>query len=233
MRTVRAQARLAGWMYFLIALTGPVALILIPSRLVVPGNAAATADHLRNSAGLLHAGMACELFGQAAWLFMVFALQRLFRKVDESLANQLLILGAVVSVPIMFVNVLNEVAASTLVSGADYLSVFDRGQLDALAYLFMRLHGQGFAIASIFWGLWLFPFGLLVIRSGFIPKFLGVLLFLAGLAYVGDYAVSLLWPQYGGLSGRVASVLRLGELGIIFWLMIQGATGPRALEPVD
>lgn len=81
------------------------------------------------------------------------------------------ILGALVSVPIMFLNVLSEIAALILVSGADFLSVFDKPELDALALLSLRLHGQGIIIASIFWGLWLFPFGILVIRSRFIPGY--------------------------------------------------------------
>src|ERR1035438_1248394 len=87
---------------------------------------------------------------------------------SESQASLMVILGALVSVPIVFMNVVCELAAQTLVSGPKYLSVFNKDQLDALAYLFFRLHGQAIIVAGIFWGLWLFPFGALVIRSGFI-----------------------------------------------------------------
>jgi hypothetical protein len=135
----------------------------------------------------------------------------------------LVILGALVSVPIVFLNVLNEIAALVLVSGADFLSVFDKRQLDALAYLFLRLHSQGILIASVFWGLWLFPFGTLVIRSGFIPRLIGILLFLAGVGYLVVSLNILVLPQLPNVVGQLAGILELGELPIIFWLLIWGA----------
>jgi hypothetical protein len=104
---------------------------------------------------------------------MVLLLYRLFKPVNTLLAQQLLILGALVSVPIVFLNTVNEMAALTLARGPAFLSVFDRGQADALAYLFLRLHSLGINVASIFWGLWLIPFGLLVVRSGWFPRVLG------------------------------------------------------------
>jgi uncharacterized protein DUF4386 len=168
-------------------------------------------------------GIASELIHQTIAIFLVLALYRLFKPVDEYLAKQLVILGALVSVPIVFVNVLNEIAALVLVSGADFLSAFDKRQLDALAYLFLRLHSQGLIVASIFWGLWLFPFGILVIRSRFIPRVLGVLLMIAGSAYLASSFTSLVLPQYAHVVGQVAMALEFGELPIIFWLLIWGA----------
>jgi hypothetical protein len=147
----------------------------------------------------------------------------LFKAVDETLAKQVVILGALLSVPIMFVNVLNNIAALVLVSGADFLSVFEKPQLDALAYLFLRLHSQGITVASIFWGLWLFPFGMLVIRSGFIPRVFGFLLIIAGGAYLASSFATLVLPRYAELVEKVAMPLYFGELPIIFWLLIWGA----------
>ena len=164
-----------------------------------------------------------DLVHQIVVIFLVLALHRLFRAVNEDHARLLVILGALVSVPIVFVNTLNAVAALVLVSGADFLTVFERPQLDALAYLFLRLHGQGITVASIFWGLWLFPFGMLVIRSGFIPRFLGVLLIVAGVGYVISSFVSLGLPEYAPLVSQFVSPLVVGELPIIFWLLIWGA----------
>ena len=173
MRTFRQQARRAGLLYLLLAVAAPLSLLYVPSRLFVAGDASATADRLRSTEWLLRLGMGAELFHQAVVIFLALALYRLFRAVDEGLAKQLVVLGALVSVPIMFLNVLNHVAALTLVSGAGFLSVFEKPQLDALAYLFMRLHGRGVVIASIFWGLWLIPFGLLVLRSRRFPRTIG------------------------------------------------------------
>lgn len=229
MRSTKQQARLAGLLYFILGLIAPIGLILVPGKLIVSGNATATADNLRASEWLLRLGIASELVHQALAVFLVLALYRLFQPVDEMLAKQVVILGALVSVPIVFVNVLNDVAALILVSGADWLSVFEKPELDALVYLFLRLHARGITVASIFWGLWLFPFGLLVIRSGFIPRVLGVLLMIAGTAYLASAFATLVLPQYAPLVGKIALPLEVGELPIIFWLLIWGAkTRPTA-----
>lgn len=156
-------------------------------------------------------------------MFLVLALYRLFKPVNEALAKQRVILGALVSVPIVFVNVLNDIAALTLVSGASFLSVFEKPRLDALAYLFLQLHTEGITVASIFWGLWLFPFGMLVIRSGFIPRVLGVLLMIAGAGYVASSFATLVLPRYAPMVSQVTSLLLFGELPIIFWLLVWGA----------
>jgi hypothetical protein len=224
--STKHQARVAGFLYLLL-FTAPIGLLYVPAKLIVRGDATATADNLRASEWLLRVGIASEIFHQVVVVFLVLALYRLFKAVDEMLAKQVVILGALVSVPIMFVNVLNDVAALVLVSGADFLSVFDQAELDALAYLFLRLHGQGITVASIFWGLWLFPFGLLVIRSGFIPRVLGFLLMIAGTAYLASAFATLIVPPIAPLVSKVALPLEVAEVPIVFWLVIWGArTGP-------
>lgn len=229
MKSVKQQAREAGFLYLLLALAAPPGLVIIPGKLIVSGNATATADNIRASGWLLRLGIASELVHQVIGIFLVLALYRLFKAVNETHARQLVILGALVSVPIVFVNVLNNVAALILVGGADFLSVFTKEQLDALAYLFLRLHGQGITVASVFWGLWLFPFGMLVIRSGFIPRVFGVLLIIAGVAYVASSFTTLVLPRYSQLVSQIALPLELAELPIVFWLLIRGArTAPTA-----
>ena len=218
----REALRTAGLLYLLMAITAPFGLLYVPGKLIVPGDATATADLIRASEWLLRIGIGSELFHQAIAVFLVLALYRLFRPVNEQHARLMVILGALVSVPIMFLNVLNEIAALILVSGADFLSAFEKSQLDALALLFLRLHGEGMNVASIFWGLWLFPFGILVIRSGFIPRIFGILLFIAGSAYLASSFTSLVLPQYAQLVGQVALVLEVAEVPIIFWLFIRG-----------
>src|SRR5262249_6290882 len=143
------------------------------------------------------------------------------------LARQMLILGAVIEVPVMFLTTLNEIAALILTSGADFLSAFAKPQLDALAYLLVRLHGQSINIASIFWGLWLFPFGMLVRRCGFIPALLGTLLFITGASYLVEAFTEILAPQYSDAVGSVARICGMFELPIIFWLLIWGAREKR------
>lgn len=222
LNSTKKQARTAGLLYGLVALTAPVGLIYIPGKLFVTDDAAATADHIRASSLLLHVGIASELFHQAIEVFLVLVLYALFKPVNKPLARQMAILGFL-PIPIVFLNVLNEIAALLLVSGANFKAVFDKPLLDALAMLFIRLHGQGLQVASIFWGLWLFPFGLLIMRCGFIPKALGILVMVAGVGYLLGSFTSLILPHPVGILGDVAGILTLGEPPIIIWLLIWGA----------
>jgi hypothetical protein len=228
MNSIQRQARVAGILY-LGLLIAPIGLLYVPGKLIVSGNAAATAENLRNSESLLRLGIATELIHQVIAVFLVLALYRLFKPVSETLARQVVVLGALVSVPIMFVNVLNEIAAQVLASGPEFLTALDQGQRDALASLFLHLHGEGIAVASVFWGLWLFPFGLLVLRSGFIPRVLGVLLILAGVGNVASAFATLVLPPYAEVVSRVALPLILLEIPMMFWLAIWGAR-PRSTD---
>jgi hypothetical protein len=132
----------------------------------------------------------------------------------------------VVSIPIAFVNELNSFAALVLVRGADFLSIFEKPQRDALAMLFLNLHGRGFVVAEIFWGLWLFPLGLLVYKSRFLPRFLGVWLVLAGIAWVILSLTGILLPQYVERVDTYTQPAVLGEVMFMLWLLVKGARPP-------
>jgi hypothetical protein len=119
--------------------------------------------------------------------------------------------------------VLNDAAALILVRGADFLSVFEKPQRDALAMLFLRLHSQEIVVAEILWGLWLFPLAALVYRSGFLPRFLSVLLILNGFAYLAESLTGLLLPQYADTVSTFAFPALLGEVALMLWLVIKGA----------
>ena len=228
MNSTKKQARVAGLLYLLASIIGFFCLAYVPGKLIVSGDATATANRIRASETLLRLGIASELIAFTIFIFVVLALYRLFKAVSEKHAVAMATL-LLISIPISLLNLLNEIAALVLVSGASFLSAFEKGQLDALAYMFLRLHGQGFIIAQIFWGLWLFPFGVLVIRSGFIPRFLGYLLFIAASGYLASSFTSLLLPSYRHLVDQFAMLLEAGELPIIFWLLIWGAKD----QPLD
>jgi uncharacterized protein DUF4386 len=223
MNTLKQQARRAGLLYVAIVLIAPIGLMYVPGELIVTGNATATADNIRAAQALFRLGIASELVQQAIGIFLVLALYRIFKPVSEGLARQLVVLGALVSVPIVFLNVLNNLAALTLVRGPDFLAVFDRAQLDALAYLSIRLHSFGITVASVFWGLWFFPFGLLVVRSRFIPKAFGYLLMMAGTAYLAAATTAIALPQFAPIVSKFALTLEVAELPIVVWLVIWGA----------
>jgi hypothetical protein len=217
----------------LASIPAPFGLIYVPNKLVVLNDATGTANNIRASASLLRFGIGCELLVSIIFIFVAVALYRLFKPVNEMHALAMMIL-ILISIPISLLSVVNEVVALIVVSGADFLSVFDSGQLNALAYILMRLHSRTILVAEIFWGLWLFPFGILVIRSRFIPRVLGYLLFLAGVGYLASSLTFLLLPSYGPVVDTFASKLNFFELPIILWLLIWGAKGQRdqASDPV-
>jgi hypothetical protein len=227
MRSTRQQARFAGLLYILMCVTGLPGLLFIPNALIVNGDAVATANHLRASATLFRLGIASELFHQVVFAYLALALYDLLRSVNRSLSTQLVLLVAM-SVPIMFLNTLNELAALILVGAPPFLASFTRPQLDSLAFLFLRLHGEGIGVVDVFWSLWLVPFGLLVMRSGFLPRSLGVLL-LAGATGAMVGAIGSVLPTLSnGAIDKVGQILALGELPIIVWLVFPGAREPQA-----
>ncbi len=128
-----------------------------------------------------------------------------------------------VSIPIAFANELNSVAALTLARGPDFLLTFSEPQRIALMRLFLNLRGAGFDVAGIFWGLWLFPLGWLVYRSGFIPRILGILLMVGCFAYLANSITSLALPQYEDAVSRWMSPIQLVEMVFMLWLLIMGA----------
>jgi hypothetical protein len=130
----------------------------------------------------------------------------------------------VVSVPIAFLNELNAIAALVLVCGADFLSLFDKPQRDALAMLFLNLYRGGIHVAEVFWGLWLFPLGMLVYHLGFLARILGVLLMAAYFAYLANSFTRLILPGYAHVVYQWISPLLNAELLFMLWLLIKGAT---------
>ncbi len=221
-------ARVAGAVYLALAVTDAFGLIYIPRTLIVRGNATATANNILAHETLFRLGIVSDLISSVIFIFLVMALYRLLSGVNKTHAS-LMVALVLVSATVGFMNALSNIAALILFRGGDFLSVFNKVQLDALAMLSLRLHGQGIVINEIFWGLWLFPFGVLVMRSRFLPRILGVLLLIACFGYLASSLALLLLPAYGQIVSRFAMVLALGELPIILWLLIKGAK----VQPFD
>ena len=218
----KKSARTAGWLYLLLALTGVFNLIYIPSTLIVSGDATATVANILSSELLFRTGILSGLVSNVIFVFLVLALYRLLKDISHKQAI-LMVTLVVISVATTFAITFNQIAALIVLSGADFLSVFEKPQLDAVAYAFLRLHSHGLQIIQIFWGLWLFPFGFLVYKSRFIPKLLGILLIIAGFGYLLSSFTFLILPQYTDTFSPFITLLEMGELPIIFWLLIVGA----------
>jgi uncharacterized protein DUF4386 len=222
--------RFIGLIYLLVSIPGAIALVYVPSKLIVHGNAAATAANIVASETLFRFGIASELVCQVLFMWVVFLLFDLLKSVNQRQASVMLALF-VISVPIALLNELNSVAALLLVRSADFLSVVDKPQREAFAMLFLNLHGEGLGIAAIFWGLWLLPLGLLVYRSGFFPSILGILLIANCAYYVATSLTSLALPQYDKLVSRWMMPTQFGELIFMFWLLIMGAKPKSPADP--
>jgi hypothetical protein len=222
--------RRAGLLYLLGSIPGFFGLLYVPGKLMVHGNPTATAHNIAASQTLFRLGIFSNLAGQTIFIFVALALYHLFKQVNQRHAVLMVVL-LLVSIPIAFLNELNSVAALTLAHGAnlgpnfgaDFLSAFNEPQRIAFMRLFLNLRGAGFDIAEIFWGLWLFPLGLLVYRSGFLPRILGILLMAGCFAYLATSFTSLVMPQYESAVSRWASPLQLVEMLFMAWLLIMGA----------
>src|SRR5215472_666085 len=222
MHPTAKTARIAGAIYLS---TLPLALYCwsyIPGKLIVRGNATATAENILAHETLFRVSILGDLVGHVIFICLGFLLYRLLRDVNRMWA--IAMLGFVlVSGAIGFFNALNSIAAVILFRGADFVAVIDKAQREALAMFFIRLHGQGFVINEIFWGVWLFPFGVLVIRSGFLPRFLGVWLMINCFGWLAVSFTGLFFPLYSDTVYRCAQPLLFGELATMLWLLIRGA----------
>ena len=166
--------------------------------------------------------MGTELFHQALEVWMVLVLFRLFRPVGAQLSRQMLVLG-LIPIPMVFLNVLNELAALGLAMPGPATLAIDPAQRQSMALFFLHLHAQGLQLAEIFWGLWLFPLGLLMWRSGFMPRLIGACAIAGGIGYLVDAGLALLAPALSDHLGGGVVVLQLGEPVMILWLLIAGA----------
>ena len=226
MTSTRNPGRVAGLWYLLLIVIGPLRLIYIPSTLFVHGNAAATVNNIAAHEWLFRVGIVSDLICGVILIFLVLAFYRLFKGVDPHLAVLVVIFGGVMPSVIMFVGVVSDAAALMVVRGGDFLSVFDTPQRDALAVLFLKLRDHQNTAAEILWGVWLLPLAVLVYRSRFLPRFLGVWLAIGGVAYVILSLTGELAPQYQGQVFTYAQPAFLGEIAIMLWLVIKGARPP-------
>lgn len=221
----KKNARIAGILYLALAITGAFGIMYIPIAILVPTDPVATAKNLLDNEALFRLSMFSQLISQTIFVFLVLTLFQLFRDVD--LKNARIMVGLVlVSVPIAFLNTLNQIITLHLLDGGSYLGGFDREQLQAMAMVFLNLNNDGIALAQIFWGLWLFPFGLLVIKSGFIPKWIGYLLIVACFGYLANSTVHFLLPNYATYVAPFTAVAGMvAEFSIILWFLIKGVKG--------
>lgn len=229
--SLKTRARLAGLLWFLAAVTGGFALVYVRSKVIVSGDAAATAGNIVASEFLFRAAIVSNLFSQLFLFFFGLTMYRLFKEVNKPLATVFLT-STMMTVALAVVNALNNFGALLVLSQADYLKAFTPEQLNAMAMIFLRLsNGFGQGLLEIFWVPYFFSFGLLIIKSRYLPKVLGILLMIMSVCYAINILQKFLIPQFNPVAfTRLAMTLgALGGIPTIFWLLIKGAK----VQPLD
>jgi len=220
-------ARIAGFLYLLAIVFTMIG--VAAKNIIVPGDAATTANNIMANEFQFRLGFMSELIAYSVYIFLVLALYKLLKPVNKNHAVHMVII-ILVSVPIAMLNMLNQFAALLLLNGGDYLTAFTADQLKAGVMFFLDLLDHGVYIAFIFWGLWLFPMGYLVFKSGFIPKILGILLMIACFGYLIDFVTLFLFPNFV----EIRFFTFIGEPLFALWLLIKGVNveqwEKRALE---
>lgn len=219
--SLKKTARIAGVLYLLLVITGIFGIMYIPSQIIVAGDSVSTAKNIISNELLFRTGVFNDIISNTIFLFLVLVLYRLFKDVNE---NQAKLMAALVIVQIPFVFFMEAFnITSLMILKGEILKTFELSQRQDLAMLFLKINEYGTLPLEMFWGLWLLPFGLLVYKSVFIPRVLGILLIIAGIAYMLDSFISLLFPSYSAFVNRPTLLLvAIGEISITLWFLLKG-----------
>lgn len=224
MNTKKNTARIAGLIYLVVVITGMFSLAYVPQKLIDWNNSKATFNNITGSPFLFRLGIYSSVVCYVAFTFLPLVLYKLLRAVNESQARAMVIL-ALLSVPLSFNNLQHKYAALTLTGKESFLPNISIEDLQSKLMLSLNQYNDGLLLTTVFWGLWLFPFGLLVYRSGFIPKVLGVLLILGCIGYLINFTGNTLLENYSqiGIGKYIGMLPAAGEIGICFWLLFFGS----------
>lgn len=220
MESNKKTARSAGLLYLGVVLTGIFSLAYVPSKLIVWDNPAATFTNIKTSETLFRLGIVSSLLCYVFFLALPLVLYKLLKNVNGFYA-QLMVLFVVVSVPVSLVNLQNKLAVLSLINEGNPNNVLI---LKSQVMFYLNQYDNGILMVSVFWGLWLFPFGYLVFKSRFLPKFLGILLMLGCVGYLINFLGNFLINGYSGIgiSKYISMPATFGEIGICLWLLIVG-----------
>ncbi len=217
-------SRIAGLIYLGVVLTGIYSLMYVLSKLINYDNASLTFQNISSSEMLFRFGILSGVLCYIFFLFLPILLYKLLKQVNKDMAK-LMVLLAIICVPMYFVNLQNELTALSLIKAPYYLKVFSAEQIQTQVLFYLNQYGHGMRLIHVFSGLWLFPFGYLIFKSNFLPKFLGILLMLGCFGYLINFSGDILIPNYSelGISSYISLPASLGEIGTSLWLLVIGA----------
>ena len=221
MNSSKKTARMAGFLYFIYIVIHVFADVIGRSKLIVFGDAATTAQNIMASEWQFRIGFMSDLLAAVLFLLAAWALYVLLKPVNKTLALLFLLLN-LGGVAVQCSSDLFLLASQMLLSGADYLQVFQANQLQALAMFFLYLYKNGFMIAQLFYGAWLFPLGYLVFKSGFLPRILGIILMIHCVFWLMTFLQFFLFPNFDAIIYISYPLGFIAEFGLSLWLLIIG-----------
>jgi hypothetical protein len=221
MSAPKGDARRAGILYVVMSAIGVPVLLYLPT-FIVQGDPAATAHNILNAGQVYRLLLLADLTSSILFLVLGWWLYQLFEGVDRKQA-MLMMIFVLASGCIGVIDTALLSGPLVFLSGAPYLPAFTQPQLEALAYGLLKVRGVELHANEAFWGLWLIPFGILVIKSDFIPKVIGALLLIASVGYIAMSVAFIAFPQSAQAVASVGMWLILGELPVILWLAVMGA----------
>ena len=227
MNSTKKTARLAGLLWILVGVTTGFSLGYVRSKLIVFADTAATATNIIASETLFRAAIVSSILTQIFLLFLGLTLFRLFKSTNKTLATVILA-SVLVAVAIGVSNSLNNIGAVTLLTNPDYLKAFQTDQINVLAMTFLRLNNFGIGLLEIFTAIFLFSFGLLIIRSGSLPRVLGILLMIGACAFPINTFTKIFIPQFHpALTTQLTMLFNaFGPLATMLWLLVKGVRAP-------
>lgn len=221
MNTINKTARMAGFLYLIYMATHIISDVWRGS-FIVPGDAATTVSKIMAHEGLFTVPVVGDLFAAVLFFLTAWALYVLLKPVNKDLALLFLLLN-LGGVAIQCSSDLFLFASQLLMNGPGYLNVFQVDQLQSLAMLFLNLREKGFTVAQLFYGAWLFPLGYSVFKSGFLPKFLGIVLMVHCFTWLSTFFQSFLFPGFTAITYVSYPLGFIAEFGLTLWLLIMGA----------
>ncbi len=220
MKTNKSKARVAGILYLIVIVAGIFSLMYVPSQLMVWDNPQQTLENIQNGESLFRFGILAETISFTAFLLLPLVLFSLLKQVHKNVAV-LMVALAIPSVPIFFSILLNKFAILSTIGETEMMA----SQMGDQAMFYLRQFNAGNLLGQNFWALWLFPLGYLVFKSGFLPKFLGLILMVGSVGYYLDFVGRVAFPNYSEfiISDYITIPASIGEIGTCLWLLIMGA----------
>ena len=225
--STQTYARIGGVLYLILILVEMFAVIFVRDKLIVSGDATATANNIIGSQSLWRFGIAADLIMHVLDVPIMLIIYLLLRPVNKNLAL-LVLLFNLIQTAVLVANKLNLIAALLPLENEDYLKAIEPHQLHAQVYLSLKLHDYGFGIGLLFFGFVCLIEGYLIFRSGFLPKIIGILMQIAGLCYLTNSFALLLAPKFANMIfPAIMMPCFVAELSFCLWLIVKGVNLPK------